>query len=389
MTKLTDLHPEAKQFSQPLAQKIAVRGNKRLRESGMEVFQGANPVLVRPEEVDVGDLLGVGCFSHVFAIETIRQKDLEGNPNLVLKVLQPKLIAKAAVFARCATDLVREGLVLTKLSHPNILSCFAYSPGGVSAFASGKHDAFFLVLERVELTVREKLEEWKGEAKKRQSAFSIFHSKEKRMESTLLERVRIICSLARALRYLHSQCVIHRDLKPNNLGLTANGCLKVFDLETCRMLPPEAREDSDATFKFTRRVGSLRYMSPEVACGNQYNAKSDVYSFGLLTHELLSLKKPFVDTDPSQFDQLVFVEGERPQCPKRWPVEVQSLVTSCWDGDPRCRLTMETALSILESDLDLMCPASVTKTNQHIPDLDHESISHRSDDSTSSVPICN
>ena len=105
--------------------------------------------------------------------------------------------------------------------------------------------------------------------------------------------------LCNAVSYLHSQKVVHRDLKPDNVGFDRSGRLKVFDFDVARVLPEAVKKDDrdtgseNAVFRLTKKVGSPRYMSPEVALGESYNEKTDVYALGLLAYEVLSLKRPF------------------------------------------------------------------------------------------------
>lgn len=131
------------------------------------------------------------------------------------------------------------------------------------------------------------------------------------------ERIDVALQLAAALKYLHEQNVIHRDLKPDNIGFDArSGTLKVFDFDIARVVPTtEARnqnKDDDALYHMTHTVGSPRYMSPECAKSEPYNLKADVYSYGLLFHQILTLEKPYDDITDDEHNDLVFSEGIRP-----------------------------------------------------------------------------
>ena len=150
---------------------------------------------------------------------------------------------------------------------------------------------------------------------------------------------------------MHSKRILHRDLKPDNIGFDHDGVLKVFDFDVARILPELSSGDSDATFKLTRRVGTPRYMSPECARGDQYNAKADVYTFVVVCYELMSLLKPYSDMTNDQHDALVFWGGVRPQCPTNWPVEIRTLLWSCWSEDLYLRPTMKEAQAILQKEL--------------------------------------
>merc|ERR1711981_1339117 len=83
------------------------------------------------------------------------------------------------------------------------------------------------------------------------------------------ERIDVALQLADAIKYLHEQNVIHRDLKPDNIGFDArSGALKVFDFDIARRVPAtraqaenNEEEDDDALlYRMTRAVGSPRYM---------------------------------------------------------------------------------------------------------------------------------
>ena len=65
--------------------------------------------------------------------------------------------------------------------------------------------------------------------------------------------------------------------------------LKVLDFDLARWVPHG--DDENSAFLMTKKMGSPRWMAPEVAMGKSYNLTADVYSFSLLCHELLSLEQ--------------------------------------------------------------------------------------------------
>lgn len=365
--KLNELHHDVPALEDPIRGKVLRFGHKRLRSWEAERL----PCMEEPavefvvptvenSQIEIGELLGKGSFSAAYEIKSIKDRPTN---DLVVKVLQPKLVQKPSLFAGCASDIVREGMILSQLSHPHVLSCRAYSPNGIEAFSNGRHDAFVLVLDRLEGTLKESVDIWRSQTKKR--GLSSFFGKKKRMQKTICERTDLVCDLASAVAYLHSQRVLHRDLKPANIGITADGCLKVFDLDVCKILPQEALTDSNKSFKFTRRVGSPRYMAPEVANSEPYNAKADVYSFALLAYEVLSLKKPFSDLGSQAHDEMVFKGTHRPHIPGYWPREVKQTIETCWAKDPKDRPTMKDVLFTLRDELNLLCPASEIQQYLH------------------------
>ena len=85
-------------------------------------------------------------------------------------------------------------------------------------------------------------------------------------------------------------------MKPDNVGFTAEGDLKLFDfgLVTC----VRSRQDSKTCYEMTGYTGSLRYMAPEVALRLPYNEKVDVYSYGIMVWQMARDRVPFKGTIP-------------------------------------------------------------------------------------------
>ena len=91
-------------------------------------------------------------------------------------------------------------------------------------------------------------------------------------------------SIASAMEYcqvkaIPGSMVLHRDLKPDNIGFTLNGQVKVIDFGLAKIVD-NASAMSDEVYIMSGETGSLRYMAPEVADSLPYNHKADVYSFG-------------------------------------------------------------------------------------------------------------
>jgi len=319
--KLQGLDADARCLPRATAMMVVAQSRQRLSKQEIETFttraaasrRATTDSDIFKSEMRVDALLGRGSFSTVYAIDD----------RFAVKVLQPVLLDTPHIFANCAADLVLEGMILQALQHPHIVKC--HYMGDIQAFANGRHDSCVLLLDRLHCTLTDKLEEWCIDSKQfcvsstdknGAGLFSTLFGCKPQGQQANHERTRILCELADALQYLHANRVMHRDLKPDNLGLTDEGRLKVFDLDVCRILPEEAVRYPDKTYRFTSNTGSRRYMAPEVARGDEYNAKSDVYSFGLLCYAVLSLDSPYEGIPDKVVLDRVVKEGLRPSLPK-------------------------------------------------------------------------
>lgn len=104
-----------------------------------------------------------------------------------------------------------------------------------------------------------------------------------------------ICS---ALTTAHDAGVVHRDLKPGNIMITASGLVKVLDFGIAKRLSKEDAAEPDMTVSGSltlagSTVGTPAYMSPEQAVGDPVDARSDLFSFGVVLYQMLTGTLPF------------------------------------------------------------------------------------------------
>lgn len=118
--------------------------------------------------------------------------------------------------------------------------------------------------------------------------------------------------------------------------------------------PEQPPPDEEALFQMTARMGSPRYMAPEIARGEAYNLRSEVYTVCLLVHEVLTLRKPYDELPPEDHGRLVHFErpGYRPPLPGHWnwPADLNEVLSRGW-GDISARPSMREVHGVLRRSL--------------------------------------
>jgi tRNA A-37 threonylcarbamoyl transferase component Bud32 len=187
---------------------------------------------------------------------------------VAVKVLSEALAADERFLERFR----REARAAAGLSHPNVAGVFDYgedTPGG-----SGRPPAHsFIVMELIEgETLAERL-----------------HS-----EGALPvdDAVRIAGQVAAALQVAHHAGIVHRDVKPGNIMLTATGGVKVMDFGIAAASWAASITTTGAT------MGTASYVSPEQAAGLRATPPSDIYSLGVVLYEMLTGLPPFTGESP-------------------------------------------------------------------------------------------
>ena len=119
---------------------------------------------------------------------------------------------------------------------------------------------------------------------------------------------RIATEVARALDYAHRHGVIHRDVKPENILLTADGDTMLADLGIARAVDAVGAQLTETGLA----IGTAAYMSPEQASGDRkLDARSDIYSLGLVLYEMVAGEPPFTGPSAQAIMARRFTESPR------------------------------------------------------------------------------
>lgn len=160
--------------------------------------------------------------------------------------------------------------------------------------------------------------------------------------------------IAKGMAYIHSQGMIHRDLKPCNLAFNHQGVLKVLDFGLTKDVAEQVDEQNARVPRrmsmtdLTGSVGTLRYMSRECRKHQLYDSSTDVYSFSVILWEMLTLRRPFHGMSASTFDEKVTEGGMKLCLYPEWPQELQILMQRCWDDNQFSRPTFKEIIPILQ-----------------------------------------
>lgn len=146
--------------------------------------------------------------------------------------------------------------------------------------------------------------------------------------------VELMVGVADALATAHAAGILHRDVKPDNILITASGYAKLADFGLAKLQEPSP---SNPTVTGHTRpgaiLGTIPYMSPEQAQGKPLDARSDIFSFGIVLHELLANQRPF--GGQSDLETLQAIQHQAPTpLTDTLPPLLRNLVEKALEKDP-------------------------------------------------------
>lgn len=186
--------------------------------------------------------------------QVYRAHDLLLDRDVAIKVLNQSSMGTAG-----RAHMLHEAQVAARLNHPNI----------VSVYDAGENEGVqFIIMELVE--------------------GSSLHEKP---PASIEETLEIARQISVALDHAHSHQIIHRDLKPENVLLTPDGQVKLTDFGLARSIASRITTEGSI-------AGSVYYLAPELALGQDYDARVDLYALGVMLYEMAVGDLPFTASDP-------------------------------------------------------------------------------------------
>ncbi len=269
-----------------------------------------------------------GGMSRVFVAD-----DVALGRRVVIKVLNPALAATVSI-----QRFQREIAMVAKLNHPNI----------VPVLSAGEFDGLpYFIMPYID-----------GES---------LRGRIGRGPLSLRETVGILKDVMRALAYAHSNGIVHRDIKPDNI-LLAGSAAVVTDFGVAKAVSA-ARDRGGVQSGQTITgvgisLGTPQYMAPEQAAADpNADARVDFYALGIVAYEMLVGSPPFHGRTPQALLAAQLTELPPPLASRRYdvPVALSNLVMQCLEKDPADRpRTAAELVRVLESPEALSGPVAAT-----------------------------
>jgi serine/threonine protein kinase/tetratricopeptide (TPR) repeat protein len=206
--------------------------------------------------------------------EVYRARDEHLARDVAIKVLPPGTLNDDSA----RKHFHKEALILSQLNHPNVATIYDFDT---------QRGVDFLVMEYIPgITLSEKV------------AAGPLPEK---------EVLRLGVQLAEGLAAAHEQGVIHRDLKPGNVRVTADGRVKILDFGLAKLVGPFSGTESTQSLGESQAVaGTLPYMAPEQLRGQACDARTDIYGAGAVLYEMVTGQRVFHGAQSGELVDAIF-----------------------------------------------------------------------------------
>ena len=201
------------------------------------------------DRYEIQEIIGSGGMAVVY-----KATDNRLHRSVAVKILRDELAADEEFRRRFQT----EAQAVAMLSHPNIVSVYDVSHS-----------------ESVEYIVMELIE-----------GVTLMQYMQKKGALGWKEALHFSVQISKALEHAHSKGIVHRDIKPQNIMIIRDGSIKVADFGIAALESTQEQRSSQT-------VGSVHYIAPEQARGEQPDTRSDIYSLGVVMYEMLTGRMPY------------------------------------------------------------------------------------------------
>lgn len=233
--------------------------------------------------------LGKGGMGEVF----LAQEEVSGRL-VALKRMRAELKDSAVLRER----FLREARITANLTHPSIIPVFnIYADQTIPYFTMPYVEGETLKKILKTAFKEEKIAEPKHP-----------------IGSSIMALTRIFLSVCEAIAYTHSKGILHRDLKPDNIIIGKYGEVLILDWGLADFIGQEETSFSEFTGSYQNLTrpgkvpGTLNYLAPERAKGEQSTPLSDIYSLGVILYQILTLRLPFYRTSLHSFRKTMHLE---------------------------------------------------------------------------------